>query len=82
MGGWPSFTIPILEAPEPYSGGDMTLDEYEKLPAEEKEHFANCSECGEIFDRRSRFVARADEKLTAFLELEAAVEPFSASSSS
>jgi hypothetical protein len=31
----------------------MTLDEYEKLPAEEKEHFAKCSECGEIFDRRS-----------------------------
>ena len=28
-----------------------------------------------------RFVVRADEKLTAFLELEAAVEPFSASSS-
>jgi hypothetical protein len=27
-----------------------------------------------------RFVVRADEKLTAFLELEAAVEPFSASS--
>jgi hypothetical protein len=27
------------------------------------------------------FVVRADEKLTAFLELEAAVEPFSASSS-
>jgi hypothetical protein len=31
----------------------MTLDEYEKLPPEEKEHFAKCSECGEIFDRRS-----------------------------
>ena len=28
-----------------------------------------------------RFVARSDEKLTAFLELESAVEPFSASSS-
>jgi hypothetical protein len=27
-----------------------------------------------------RFVVRADEKLTAFLELESAVEPFSASS--
>jgi hypothetical protein len=27
-----------------------------------------------------RFVVQADEKLTAFLELEAAVEPFSASS--
>ncbi len=27
-----------------------------------------------------RFIVRADEKLTAFLELEAAVEPFSASS--
>jgi hypothetical protein len=28
-------------------------DEYEKLPPEEKEHFAACLECGEIFDRRS-----------------------------
>ena len=31
----------------------MTLDEYEQLPPEEKKHFAQCSECGEIFDRRS-----------------------------
>jgi hypothetical protein len=31
----------------------MTADEYEKLPPEEKEHFAQCSECEEIFDRRS-----------------------------
>jgi len=31
----------------------MTLDEYEKLRREEKEHFASCAECGEIFDRRS-----------------------------
>jgi hypothetical protein len=31
----------------------MTLDEYEKLPPEEQEHFAKCSKCGEIFDRRS-----------------------------
>ena len=31
----------------------MTLDEYEKLPPEEKEHFATCSECGKMFDRRS-----------------------------
>ena len=31
----------------------MTLDEYDKLPPEEKEHFASCAECGEIFDRRS-----------------------------
>ena len=31
----------------------MTPDEYEKLPPEEKEHFAKCTECGEIFDRRS-----------------------------
>jgi hypothetical protein len=30
----------------------MTADEYEKLSAEEKEHFAECRECGEIFDRR------------------------------
>jgi hypothetical protein len=31
----------------------MTFDDYETLPPEEKEHFARCSECGEIFDRRS-----------------------------
>ena len=31
----------------------MTTDEYEKLPPEEKEHFAECRECGEMFDRRS-----------------------------
>lgn len=31
----------------------MTADEYEKLPPEEKEYFAKCSECSEIFDRRS-----------------------------
>ena len=31
----------------------MTTDEYEKLPADEKEHFAECAKCGEIFDRRS-----------------------------
>jgi hypothetical protein len=30
-------------------------------------------------DYGKRFVVRADEKLTAFLELESAVEPFSAS---
>jgi hypothetical protein len=31
----------------------MTLDEYETLSPEEKEHFAKCAECGEMFDRRS-----------------------------
>jgi hypothetical protein len=31
----------------------MTHDQYEQLPPEEKEHFAKCAECGEIFDRRS-----------------------------
>ena len=31
----------------------MTLDEYEKLPPEEQEHFARCEKCGEMFDRRS-----------------------------
>jgi hypothetical protein len=31
----------------------VTADEYEKLPPEEKKHFAKCSTCGEIFDRRS-----------------------------
>jgi hypothetical protein len=31
----------------------MTADEYKQLPTEEKEHFAACAECGEIFDRRS-----------------------------
>ena len=30
----------------------MTLDEYEKLPPQER-HFARCSECVEMFDRRS-----------------------------
>jgi hypothetical protein len=30
----------------------MTADEYEKLPLKEKEHFAICAKCGEIFDRR------------------------------
>ncbi len=31
----------------------MTLDEFESLPPEEQERFETCSECGEIFDRRS-----------------------------
>ncbi len=31
----------------------MTADEYEQLPPEEKEHFAMCAKCCEIFDRRS-----------------------------
>jgi uncharacterized C2H2 Zn-finger protein len=31
----------------------MTADEYEKLAPEEKEHFAACARCGEIFDQRS-----------------------------
>jgi hypothetical protein len=31
----------------------MTLDEYEKLPSEEQEHFARCEKCGEMFDRPS-----------------------------
>ena len=31
----------------------MTLDEYEKLPRDEQEHFAECTKCGEMFDRRS-----------------------------
>jgi hypothetical protein len=31
----------------------MTIDEYEKLPPEQKEHCAKCAKCGEIFDRRS-----------------------------
>ena len=31
----------------------MTTDQYEKLPADEKEHLAECAKCGEIFDRRS-----------------------------
>jgi hypothetical protein len=36
----------------------MTFGDYETLPPEEKEHFARCSECGEMFDRR-----RLDEVL-------------------
>jgi hypothetical protein len=31
----------------------MTFDEYEKLLPEEKEHYAECSEFGASFDRRS-----------------------------
>jgi hypothetical protein len=31
----------------------MTTDEHEKLPPEEKEHFAECAKCGGMFDRRS-----------------------------
>jgi len=31
----------------------MTLGEYENLPTEEKEHFTECTECWEMFDRRS-----------------------------
>jgi hypothetical protein len=31
----------------------MTLEEFEKLLPEEKEHFVKCSRCGNIFDRRS-----------------------------
>jgi hypothetical protein len=31
----------------------MTIDEYEKLPLEEKEHFTRRKNCGEMFDRRS-----------------------------
>jgi hypothetical protein len=31
----------------------MTRDEYEKIPPEEKGHFAKCAKCGEMFDRRS-----------------------------
>jgi hypothetical protein len=31
----------------------MTAEEYDKLLLEEKEHFAECARCGEIFDRRS-----------------------------
>jgi len=27
----------------------MTTDEYEELPPEEKEHFAKCAKCGELF---------------------------------
>jgi hypothetical protein len=34
-------------------GETMTIEEYEQLPPEEKEHFAKCAKCCEIFDRRS-----------------------------
>jgi hypothetical protein len=30
----------------------MTLDEYEKLQPNEKEHFYRCSECGQFVDKR------------------------------
>ena len=41
----------------------MTVDENKKLPLQEKEHFAECSKCGEIFDRRS-----LDEVLFHFVD--------------
>jgi predicted anti-sigma-YlaC factor YlaD len=31
----------------------MNKGDYEQLPLEEKEHFMECSECREMFDRRS-----------------------------
>ena len=31
----------------------MKRDEYEKLAPEEQEHFMECSECAEMFDKRS-----------------------------
>jgi hypothetical protein len=46
----------------------MTIDEYEELLPEEQEHFARCSTCGEIFDRRS-LMSRA--KAAAVLSLAA-----------
>jgi hypothetical protein len=48
-----SIIVAAILTPLPDESGKMTLDEYEKLPPEEKEHFAKCSTCGEIFDRRS-----------------------------
>jgi len=36
-----------------YCDYTVILNEYEKLSPEEKQHFAKCSKCGEIFDRRS-----------------------------
>jgi hypothetical protein len=30
----------------------MTADEYEKLPFDEKEHFFQCPECGQFVDKR------------------------------
>ena len=30
----------------------MTTDEYEELPPQEKEHFFQCSKCGELVDNR------------------------------
>jgi hypothetical protein len=31
----------------------MKKDDYETLPTEEQQHFAECLTCGEMFDRRS-----------------------------
>ena len=31
----------------------MTREQYEKLPAEDLEHFMQCPRCGEMFDKRS-----------------------------
>jgi hypothetical protein len=30
----------------------MSSDEYEKLPAKDREHFFQCPDCGEMFDFR------------------------------
>jgi hypothetical protein len=43
-------------------------------------HPAIKNDSSAILRSGKRFVVRADEKLTAFLELESAVEPFSVSS--
>jgi hypothetical protein len=45
--------IPPNKAPANRWPSQMTADEYEQLPPEEKEHFAMCAKCCEIFDRRS-----------------------------
>jgi uncharacterized OB-fold protein len=39
----------------------MTLDEYEQLPSEEKEHFAMCAECGEVFAPPGYSLLRLDK---------------------
>ena len=36
-----------------YQGKTMTLEEYEKLPAADQEHFLRCPDCREMFDLRS-----------------------------
>jgi len=42
----------------------MTSDEYEKLPAADREHIMQCPHCGEMISLEEVFLHVADEQLT------------------